>query len=184
LKRAVALVLLLAPLAASAQRPRDLGADAIDFSAEREVREGEVKLPPRPRPENLIKFDPGRPTSMSFYVDATSLVVGDDGIIRFTSVAKGDGSTENVVYEGIRCTTRERKVYAYGKADGTWSETRDAAWSPIRNINVDGYRFTLYQEYFCAARGSIRSAAEGVAALKSGGHPQATDFMRNAPVPR
>lgn len=180
----LAAVLLAAPIAAVAQQPRDLGADAIDFGADREKQESEVKLPPAPRSENLIKFDPGRPTSMTFYIDAASMTLGEDGVVRFTTVARGDGSTQNVAYEGIRCSTRERKTYAYGKADGTWTAQRDPGWVPIRSLNADSYRFTLYQDYFCPARESIASAAEGVDALRRGGHPKATNFNINLPMPR
>jgi hypothetical protein len=54
-------------------------------------------------------------------------------------------------------------------------------------VDIDGdsgYRNTLYQDYFCPGRNAIRSAAEGLYALKQGGHPQALDATAPVPVPR
>lgn len=183
--RTLAAVLLL-PLVASAQwqQPRDQAADAIDFGAEKNRQEVDAPLPAAPKPENLIRYDIGRPTSMTFYVDAASLSLGKDGVIRFTSVAKGEGSSQNVAYEGIRCDTREYKTYAYGKVDGSWFVVKDPQWKVLRSLSADGYRFALYQEYFCPARESVASAAEAVDALRRGGHTKAVDFNWNAPVPR
>ncbi len=183
-----AAALLALPLGAHAQSPstgvRDRAADAIDFDSDKDKPESDAVLPPAPKPENLIKYDPGRPGSMSFYVDAASISVSPDGIVRFTSVAKGDGASQNVAFEGIRCATREKKTYAYGKADGSWSPVRDPQWSPLRTLTVEGYRFTLYQDYFCPARAIIGSAEEGVSALKRGGHPRAADATRVDPFNR
>jgi hypothetical protein len=183
---AVALVAL--PPLASAQAPgtavRDRAADAIDFDADKDKPESEAKLPAPPQAGNLLRFDPGRPGSMTHFIDAASLSVSADGIVRFTSVAKGEGASQNVAFEGIRCTTREKKTYAYGKSDGSWSELRDPQWTPIRSLSSDGYRFTLYQDYFCPARTTIRTSEEGIAALKRGGHPRAGDFTRVDPFNR
>jgi hypothetical protein len=182
--RGLATVACLAlSLSAFAQAPRDRAADAIDFGAEKSDRELDLALPTFPTPSNLVAFDPGRPTTMKFYVDSASVSVLADGIVRYTTVVKGEGS-ENVSYEGIRCDTREVKVYAYGRADGTWSPARDPQWKKLRSVQNDGHRFTLYTYYFCPSRASIVSAAEGVDALKRGGHPQATNLGATVPIPR
>lgn len=183
---AAALAAALLPAIAGGQAPqvRDRAADAIDFGAEKEREELEVALPPAPLADNLVRYDIGRPASMSFYIDAASVSLLQDRVVRFTSVAQGEGGTRNVAYEGIRCDTREIKTYAYGRADGTWYALKDPQWKPLRSLGADGYKFALYQDYFCPARESIASAAEGVEALRRGGHPKAGDFNVNAPLPR
>jgi hypothetical protein len=183
--RLLAAVLLL-PLAASAQwqPPRDQAADAIDFGAEKDRQEADVVPPAPPQAANLVRYEIGRPSSMTFHVDPASVSLAQDGVIRFTSVAKGEGSAQNVAFEGIRCDTRAYKTYAYGKADGTWYVLKDPQWKVLRSLTTDGYRFALYQDYFCPARESVASAAEAVDALRSGGHRKALDFNSNAPVPR
>jgi hypothetical protein len=183
----VAVLGLAAALAcggALAQQPRDRAADAIDFDADKAKGESEAPLPPPPKAENLIKYDPGRPGSMSYYIDAASLSISADGIVRYTNVAKGDGSAQNVTYEGIRCDSREKKTYAYGRPDGTWSPVREPQWSPIRTPNVEGYRHALYQDYFCPSRGRIRTVKEGIDALRRPAHPGAVDFSNVNPVAR
>lgn len=183
---AVALVALAALPPADAQAPkvRDQAADAIDFDADKDKPESDAPPPTPPRPEDLVRYDPGRPGSMTYYIDAKSLSISPEGIIRYTNVAKGEGAAQNVTYEGIRCDTREKKTYAYGRADGTWNVVRDPQWSPIRTQNVEGYRYALYQDYFCPSRGAIRTVAEGLDSLRRPAHPSAIDFSTVSPVPR
>lgn len=184
--RGIALLVAALPLAAAAQSStRDSAADSIDFEARsRGAAELELKLPPPPKPESLIAFDAGRRGGLAYFVDAASLSVGSDGIVRYTVVAKGDGNAQNVLYEGIRCQTRERKVFAYGQPDGTWKEARTAAWSKIGLPAEEGYRLALYQDFFCPARAIVRSAAEAAYALRRGGHPRLEGDARASPLPR
>jgi hypothetical protein len=168
---------------APGERLRDSAADSIDFT-EKPLDELPLQLPAPPKTGDLIEFDPGRPATLRFYVDPASLSVGTDRIVRFTIVVKVDGGASNVSYEGIRCKTRERKVYAYGRADGTWSQARAPQWTAIHGLNTDGYRFVLFENYFCPSRLIIASAREGVEALRRGAHPRASDLLTTTPTPR
>jgi hypothetical protein len=167
----------------SGQQIRDSAADSIDFSP-KALEELPLQLPPAPKAGDLIEFDPGRPATLRFFVDSASLTVGTDGIVRFTVVVRGDGATSNVSYEGIRCRTRERKVYAYGRADGTWHAAQDPQWATIAGLSSDGHRFVLYNDYFCPARQIIATAREGMDALRRGGHPRATESVTSTPIRR
>jgi hypothetical protein len=168
---------------ATGQRLRDSAADTIDFTP-KSADELPLQLPAPPKPVDLLEFEPGRPAMLRFYVDPASLSVGTDAIVRFTVVVRGEGSASNVSYEAIRCKTRERKVYAYGRADGTWSEVRAPQWTAISGLNADGYRFVLYENYFCPSRQIIASAREGIEALRRAGHPRASDLLTTTPMPR
>jgi len=167
---------------AVAQQPYDPAAAVANFD-KAPWREDKVELPGYPKLEKLIRFNAGRTNPFQFFVDGASLSVGPDGVVRFTVVARSETAT-NVSYEGIRCRTAERKIYAYGRPDASWYEPRNAEWVKIGNEVVEGYRYTLYQDYFCPAREIIKTAAEGVEALKRGGHPRADDFSNVAPMPR
>ncbi len=139
------------------------------------------KLPKFPTAENLIAFDAGPGRQFDFFIDGTSLAVSADGVVRYTVVAKSSAAT-NVSYEGISCRTKQRLIYAYGRPDGTWYESKNPAWV---YIDIDGgYRATLYQDYFCPGRNGIKSAAEGLYALKQGGHPRVLDANAPVPIPR
>jgi hypothetical protein len=168
---------------APGQRLRDPAADTIDFD-EKQADELALQLPAAPKGADLLEFDSGRRTTLRFFIDPAALTVGTDGIIRFTVVIRGDGAASNVSYEGIRCKTRERKVYAYGRADGTWYQARNPVWTKIGWPATEGYRFALYQNYFCPSRQSITTAREGIEAFRRGGHPRAADLLTSDPMPR
>src|SRR5438477_3451709 len=73
-----------------------------------------VQLPQQPKPENLVAFYVGPTATMKFAIDLNSLSAGSDGVVRYTLVSTSDGGAQNVSYEGIRCQTAEKKLYAFG----------------------------------------------------------------------
>jgi len=156
-------------------RPRDSAADSIDF-AEKPFQEERAAFPPPPQDENLIRFDAGTARAgFTYLVDGASLSVGPDGVVRYTLVVRSDAGASNVSYEGIRCRTRERRVYAYARNDGSWVEASVSGWKTIGAPAIEGHVFVLYNDFFCPARGRIGDAAEGLAALRAGRHPKASD---------
>ncbi|MDA0276364.1 MAG: CNP1-like family protein [Proteobacteria bacterium] len=139
-----------------------------DWEMEQEkliVREGEVKLPPRFREENLLEFEIGRTVSFRFFIDRASLDVGTDGVVRYTLVARSPQGAENLSYEGIHCKTGRTKAYAFGQASGGWRAVKQE-WMDVEKL----WTRVLRTEYFCPKHRVIRSAAEGVYALQRGGH--------------
>lgn len=162
---ALGLVLLLGfSLPAAAQLfKRDPG-DEIPLPDEEEW-----KLPEPPKAENLVLFDPGFVSPLQFYIDGSALTIGaKDRIVRYTLVVKSDSGASNVSYEGLRCDTAERKIYAYGTPDGKWSKAREPQWKPVHE---ERYRRTLFHNYFCPRYVPIRNAPEGINAIKDGVHP-------------
>ncbi len=108
-----------------------------------------LTLPAAPAKESLLPFYVSPSTTMSFAIDATSVSVMADGVVRFTLVVTSTEGARNVSYEGIRCKTAERKLYATGIADGTWSASRNNAWSQIRDVGANRQYAALYKDYFC-----------------------------------
>jgi CNP1-like family len=166
------------PDAAAQELPmRDPAADVINFDNDKPLKEDKIKLPPAPKAENLIPFDAG-PARRGFehFVDRASLTVDDDGVIRYILVVKSDMGARNVTYEGIRCVTREHKVYAYARRDGSWAEPHHSEeWRKIATADLEGPIYLLYADFFCPGRAAVRSADEAIAALKIGEHPRASD---------
>lgn len=161
---------LCAPLSAGAQIPLFNSDPRGPVPQEVETfNEEGITLPAAPKDRDLLRFDPGMPTSMRFYVDAPSISVGKDGVVRYTLVIAGDGETRNIMYEGLRCNVGERKTYAYGRADGSWSRARDPQWE---SLGRDIPRVTLSRDFFCPLRWHIATPAEGVDALERGIHPK------------
>lgn len=170
-----AAILAFFPLAAAAQVlvPQYPGGYRPEFEEERPWEEQKAALPAYPRPENLVKVDVSGATTFDFFVDIASLSVGRDGVVRYALVARSPSGAMNVSYEGIRCTTRERKLYAFGRPDDTWVQARKSEWAPITGIQANRQQATLADDFFCPARGAVRTAEEAVRALRRGGHPEA-----------
>jgi len=88
-------------------------------------------------------------------------------------VARSVGGATNISYEGIRCKGRERKLYAFGRADKTWSAARNPQWASISDLPVNLLQATLHDAFFCPVRTIVRDAEEARKLLKSGGDPRA-----------
>jgi len=133
---------------------------------ERNWKEIEVALPRAPRPEDRLPFFGGSSQDMRFFVDRPSISTGADGVVRFSLIAVSPEGAENISVEGVRCKSGEYKTYAIGRADGTWSR-RDGTWRAGRQR----WQQALRVEFFCPQGVPITTAAEGVDALRRGGHP-------------
>ena len=160
-------MLLVAACAAATQAPKS---DWERARAERNWRESEFALPAPPRGENLLPFFVSAASRFDFFIDAASLSTGEDGVVRYVLVARSAQGAESVSFEGIRCGTAEYRIYATGLAGGGWSRTT-SPWRPIEPRHVQRWHNALWREYFCPLGAPIRSAAEGVDALKRGDHP-------------
>lgn len=106
-------------------------------------------LPAAPAKDNLLPFYVSPTATMNFAVDASSVSVTPDGVVRFTLVIASPEGARNVSYEGIRCKTGEKKLYATGIADGSWSPSRNDAWSRIRDVGANRQHAALFNDYFC-----------------------------------
>ena len=96
----------------------------------------------------------------------------DDGVVRYTLVARSSSGAENVSYEGIRCRAGTYRVYALGSKSGApWSQRGASEWRPIEQKTLHRQHHALWREYFCPHRVPIVDAAEGADALARGGHP-------------
>jgi CNP1-like family len=145
------------------------GAWETDFDEEKKGwKEIEAQIPAYPQPKNLVLLEAGSATSHKFYVDTASISLGEDGVMRYTTVVKTGGGATNVSFEGIRCQTREKKLYALGRADGTWVRARDPKWQRVVLRDLTPHHWTLYREFFCPAPAVPTSPARAIEALKRG----------------
>lgn len=161
----VVAAVLAASVSAALAQWRDWDAD---FDEDKKPwKEIEAGIPSYPRTEDLIRFDPGAVSPHRFYVDARSLSVGEDGVVRYTLVVKAAGGATNVTFEGIRCELRQLKYYAVGRADGSWARARNAQWRRIGPREVDRHHHTLYADYLCSGSTPVRSVREIVQLFRS-----------------
>lgn len=106
--------------------------------------------------------------SFQVAVDSASIDIGKDGVIRYVLIAKSGGGGENISFEGIRCETRERKLYAIGRSDKTWGQVRNASWA-VYGSNPRSYHYELAKEYFCPDFKNVMNVADAIKNLKEGG---------------
>jgi hypothetical protein len=175
--RALLLALVLAQLGAAAVgqvlAPQYPGGYNPQFEEDKTWEEQKWSLPTYPSDGNLLPFSVDAPSSFQFFIDSRSISVGKDGVVRYTLVARSASGALNVSYEGIRCESRERKLYAFGRSDKTWAQARGADWQgiPSRRTFPGNQHAALADEFFCPAQGKVRSTDEAVAALKRAGGP-------------
>jgi hypothetical protein len=169
--RACLALILMLPLAAGAQL---FGSDERASERQRQTGpEAQVTLPQFPRQEDYLPFEVSATTPFDFFVDAKSLSVGADWVVRYTVIAKSSGGALNISFEGMRCADNQFRVYALGRADKTWAEVRNSKWETIRGEARNAQRTVLFNDYFCPMAGNIATAEDGVRALKNGGNPRA-----------
>lgn len=162
---------------------------------EQRWEELEARLPPAPQPQNLVALNTAETVRHRYLVDRNSLTVGTDGVVRFVMVIETTGGARNVSFEGLRCDTKESKLYAFGQSGGGWEATaplsvartspqggahpalersggwvknRYARWSPI-TVRGQSHAALLYNEYFCAG-GESPTLARVQDLLKRGGY--------------
>jgi hypothetical protein len=164
--RAAAAVLACVLASSAVAQWRQFEADFDD--QEKPWKEVEAKLPAYPKAENLLGVDAGAATPHKFFLDALSISVGEDGVVRYSLVVKTAGGSTNVSYEGIRCEMRQQKVYAMGHANGTWARARDPQWRRIEYQEINRHHGALYAAVLCHGKEPVRDAREAINALKYG----------------
>jgi hypothetical protein len=141
-----------------------------EFESDKPWIEQMTQLPAYPETNNLMAFDAGAATSNQYLVDTTSIKIGEDDVIRFTLVIKSSAGAMNVSYEGIRCATNERKLYALGRDDRTWAQPRVSEWQKLDFIRQFYAQRELSKNIFCPHKQIVRNTEEAIQALKAGMH--------------
>ena len=140
--------------------------------------EAEVALPPAPKPDDLLPFEPKAATGYRFFVDAQSIVISGDGVVHYTLVMRSASGAENITYEGLRCETYEQKVYAYGRRDGKWSPASSAQWQSVGTQDVFRQRRVLADDFFCRDNKMVKTRAEAIQRFKYPGPPTGGTTVR------
>ncbi|MDD3354438.1 CNP1-like family protein [Zoogloea sp.] len=134
---------------------------AFEEQVKAEWKEFEWTLPPYPVDADLIPFRPSAEATAAFFVDGRSLRVDPDEVVRYTLVIRSAGGAENVSFEGMRCETAERKLFAIGRSKGDWVPSRNDAWQRISDNALNRHHALLFKEFFCLP-GSILPSREDI----------------------
>lgn len=146
-------------------------ADFEEDYESKQWQEIEIQLPAAPKQETLLPFYVSAATENRFFIDGATLTVGSDGVVRYVLLVLTPQGARNVTYEGMRCLTRERRIYASGRLDGSWSKARKNEWVRIQDAYANRQHAALFLEYFCPIGNIVQDAAEARNALIKGVHP-------------
>ena len=135
-------LLALLALYASSANTDEVDSDALKA-------ESPVVLPAPAQKNNLLSFYVSPTTTLEFAVDAKSVSVTEEGIVRFVLVVTSQSGASNISYEGIRCSTGEKKLYAIGQTHGSWSVARKDVWDTIIDRGINRQHAALAKDYFC-----------------------------------
>lgn len=149
-------------------------------SEDRLWREIEAQLPAYPRQENLFQVQGPAAVPNRYFLDTASLSVDPDGVVRYSLLVRTEGGAENVSFEGMRCATRERRLYAFGRPDGSWSRARNSRWEPVApHVRQAQHHMILYHDFFCPDGQIVRGKDEVMRGLRLGLNPRIEELQRS-----
>ena len=127
----------------------------------------EVEAPPPPafRLDRLIPLDLPL-ASLRFGVDPASVTLASDGIVRYVVVASSSGAV-NAIYEGIRCSTAQVKVYARHNPETGWTLVPDGPWRSLHETLPSRHSLLIARTGACLGCGPNRSAVQIVRDLRA-----------------
>ena len=160
--RILPVLLLCLPLAVHAE----WGAFEHEYEQDKPWAEVAAQLPAYPKAENLLPFTVSSATRHRYFIDAASISVGDDKVVRYTVVIEATGGAKNVSFEGLRCESGERRLYAYGQPDGSWTKARNAGWEDVKSRSLLSYHKALFETVFCPDGIRVKDSEEAVRNLR------------------
>ena len=139
--------------------PFAFSANTDDADSEALKAESPVVLPAPAQKNNLLSFYVSPTTTLDFAVDAKSVSVTEEGTVRFVLIVTSQSGASNISYEGIRCSTGEKKLYAVGQTNGSWTAARRDVWETIIDRGINRQHAALAKDYFCET-GMVAGKAE------------------------
>jgi hypothetical protein len=134
-------------------------------------QENEVALPGPVQRDQLIPFDMSTRTELQFSVDASSITIGSDRVVRYVLLARSSSGAENILYEGLRCETGEARNHArWNQAEQRWIPySGSTPWRPLSGVAASLPAARLAYLAFCEGRTPTEPLARLLADLRRGG---------------
>ena len=105
----------------------------------------------------LVEYAGTESSRNRFWLDLASVTAAGQSIVRFSTVIESDSGVRNVRHEAIRCASKERKLLAIGRADGSWSVTANPSWSLIGDGSATNQGHTTLFRAFCFGGATVNS---------------------------
>lgn len=133
-------------LIACAGDPLESGVDPF---APMVFKEGTTKMPLNPPNKNTLQpFYVSQATIFKFAIDTDSILIGNDGITRYTVILTSPNGNTQVQYEGIRCDSFQWRLYGTFE-NGSWKENPLSSWRNIQDNVPNRYQAALAQGALC-----------------------------------
>ena len=130
-------------------------ADPVDW------KEADVPPPPAFDLAKLLTFDVARSSSLVYGVDPASFSISKfDSVVRYVMVASSPSGAKNVMYEGLRCSTGEVKIYARAKPDGTWVAVEKSEWKSLFDPAVPRHSLRFANAGACQGAAPVSNVRE------------------------
>jgi hypothetical protein len=129
-------------------------------------KESEVPPPPVFDTSKLVAFDVDTKGSVRWGIDPATIKIGNDGVVRYVVVAQGSGNAVQGIYQAIRCTTGDFKVYARHNPSSGWQAATDPQWRSIFDPMPSRHPLALARQGICTGKSATSTVDGMVRALK------------------
>ena len=144
-----------------------LGAAAQLTPSDPDWKELEAPPPPAFEVSRLVPFDVSINSALQFGVDAGTINIGRDGVVRYVIVARSTSGTINAMYEGLRCSTGEMRTYARYNASGGWGRAENNDWRSMWGSSPSRHTLMFAKQGGCTGNATPRSVDEIVRSLRN-----------------
>lgn len=156
------LALVVSGLCATMTFAQTINPDQPDWT------EADTPPPPAFQLDKLVSVDVDARGSLRYGVDPATISIGKDGVVRYVIVARSDSGAMTAMYEGLRCSTGEHKLYARYN-DQRWTPAASPQWQSLFESNRVTYPLALARQGGCDNRAAPTSVYEMVRKLKNPG---------------
>ena len=131
-------------------------------------KEVEAPKPPAVRTTGLIPLEVPGGSTLRFGIEPASVSIGPDGVVRYVVVASSSTGTVNAMYEGLRCSSGEVKLYARHNPDSGWVPVRNPEWKPVHGTPNSRYSLQVARNGVCVGGGPNGDVSQILKDLRSG----------------
>lgn len=164
LAAALALTIAVPALASNGTSYRPVNNQNYAEQDAQDWKEINYTLPDYPVAADWVGYYVPLKNDFKFYVDAKSLTLGSDGVIRLILRVVSASGAENLSFEGFQCANRNMRAYAFGDSiNHRWIESTREVWSPLSTSNPARARLV---EDLCPEWNTPASATDAIQRLR------------------
>lgn len=114
--------------------------------------------PPAYSADTLIPIEMPPYVTLKVGIDPNTLVVGNDGVVRYVVVMRNASGSVNAAFEGILCANGEVKTYARASSAGNWVPVAEPQWRDMTDNLPSRHAFALSKQGVCDGRSAAKRA--------------------------